>query len=74
MKNGVFTQIDWSLIGAQLAQESDVEQSDFFKAFVKEALTYGTSYQCEMQMTSIGIKLTDKEKDVLYDISYRENK
>jgi len=69
MKNGIITTIDWSLIGATLAQESDEEQTEFFKSFIKEAQTYGTNHQMNLQMASINLKLTEDEKEILKGIT-----
>lgn len=70
MKHGIITEIDWALIGAQLAQESDVEQVEFFKSFVKECKTWGTNHQVEMQMACINHKLSAEERESLSMISY----
>ena len=72
MRKGIRTSIDWSLVGAELAQSDDNDQAEFFKAFVKEAQTYGTHYQTEMQLMSINQKLTNEEKELIATIAYKE--
>jgi len=72
MKFGI-KEIDWKQVGAQLAEENDKEQADFFKSFVKECLTWGTRYQIEMQLIEISNKLTSEEKQILSIISDEEN-
>lgn len=72
MKNGIIITINWSIIGAQLALESDEEQIQFFKAFTKEVQTYPTQHQIELQMYSINTGLTTDERDILKGISYDE--
>lgn len=64
--------IDWQQVGAQLAQSSDDEQAEFFKAFVKECNTWGTRYQVEMQLAGVNQKLTTEEKQTLGMIGYEE--
>ena len=72
MKRGISTDIDWSYIGATLAREDDNVQAAFFKAFVKECLSFGTHYQAESQLASINLKLTDNEKELLGMLGYME--
>ena len=72
MKQGITTDIDWKYIGASLARESDNEQIDFFKSFVKECLSWGTAYQVEQQLCFINRKLTSDEIDTLAMITYKE--
>ena len=36
MKSGLVYEIDWELVGASLARESDNEQVAFFKGFIEE--------------------------------------
>ena len=72
MRAGIRTSIDWSLVGAELAQDDDCAQVEFFKAFLKECQTYGTRHQTEMQLMSINQKLTDEEKELIATIAYKE--
>lgn len=72
MKQGILTEIDWSYIGAQLAQSDDVEQTKFFKAFVKECKTWGTSYQIEMQLAGVNLNLDKEERATLFMLGYEE--
>ena len=71
MKYGL-VEIDWGYVGAKLATLSDTEQISFFKAFVKECQTWGTEYQIQMQLANINMALTEKEKETLSMIGYRE--
>ena len=57
--------INWEYLGALLAEESDVEQVEFFKAFIAECRSFGTNNQAEMQLFTINKKLTDDEKDLI---------
>jgi len=63
---------NWEAIGALLAQKSDIEQTKFFQSFIKEIETYDTNLSKEMQLMSINNKLTDREKELLSCLSYRE--
>ena len=74
MKQGLKIEYDWKLIGAELANLSDVEQVEFFKGFISECKTWGTHYQVEMQLAFINDKLTKEEKDLLYMLSYEEER
>lgn len=62
--------IKWEYIGAKLANADDIEQAAFLKAFVKECLSWGTSYQVGMQLAGVCSLLTEKEKEVLSQITY----
>lgn len=62
--------IDWAQVGAQLAQSDDTEQAEFFKAFIKECKSWGTSHQVELQLASINDLLTSEERDILSMITY----
>ena len=73
MKKGLWTEIDWEYIGAQLAQDGDDIQAVFFKAFVKECKSWGTNYQVESQLAGVNSLLTDEEKDALAMLSYKKN-
>lgn len=69
MKLGI-RDVDWDYVGALLAQETNDNQADFFKAFVKECKTWGTNYQIEMQLATVNDKLTTEEKQILGMIGY----
>ena len=71
MKHGIRTSTDWSLVGAELAQQGDDDQIKFFKSFLKEAQTYGTRHQTEMQLISIAHGLTEDEKELIETICYK---
>lgn len=70
IKGGDYFQ--WDAIGALLANKSDIEQTAFFKAFLKEIDTWDSYFHKSMQMTYIGNKLTDREKELLGHITYQE--
>jgi len=71
MKLGI-RDIDWSQVGAMLAQADDIEQADFFKAFVKECNSWGTHYQVELQLAGVNQKLTKEEKQILGMLGFEE--
>jgi len=72
MKLGCLKEIDWKYVGALLANQSNDEQVDFFKQFVAECKSWGTSYEVGIQLAYISDKLTKKEKEVLSQIVYEE--
>lgn len=61
MKLGLLKDIDWSHVGALLAQSDDEKQTDFFKAFVKECKSWGTNYQVEQQLAAVNLRLSGEE-------------
>lgn len=73
MRQGIRKDIDWQYMGALLAQQSDQEQIPFFKAFVKECLSWGTHLQVEQQLAFINLGLTDDERSVLKMIPFKED-
>ena len=62
--------IKWEYVGAKLAVADEIEQAAFLKAFVKECLSWGTSYQVGIQLALVSRRLTEKEKEVLSQITY----
>lgn len=72
MKLGL-QEIEWGYVGAKLAQEDDNAQAEFFKAFIKECLSWGTRYQAEGQLAHINLKLTSDERDLLAMLSYNKD-
>ena len=62
--------IDWKYCGALLAEASDSDQVDFFKAFVKEILSWDTRYQMESQLCFVSSKLSKEEKSLLEILAY----
>ena len=62
--------IDWEQVGAQLANESDNEQVEFFKSFVKEMNSWGTHYQTQMQLAFVNEKLT-KEPTIISFVKFK---
>jgi len=72
MKLGCLKEIDWKYVGALLANQSNDEQVDFFKQFVAECKSWGTSYEVGIQLAYISDKLTKEEKEVLSQIVYEE--
>jgi len=69
MKLGL-QELSWSYIGALLANQSDNEQSEFLKAFLKECLTWGTRFQVEQQLACVNHKLSSEERGLLGMLSY----
>lgn len=65
--------VEWGYVGARLANCGDDEQSEFFKAFIKECLSWGTRYQVGIQLAGVNHKLTPEEREVLSQLSYEEN-
>lgn len=65
-------EVDWGYVGACLAREGHHEQVEFFKSFVKECRSWGTSYQVETQLSYINGCLSSDERDTLSMISYNE--
>jgi len=57
--------IEWDILGAELANLSDSEQANFFHGFAKELDSWPSHYVREMQMVSINLKLDDKVRDTL---------
>lgn len=64
MKNGITTQIDWQLIGAQLANEDADIQAKFINSMAKEMLSWDTRFQTEMQVSYIVNALTPEAKEL----------
>lgn len=71
MKIGL-QEIDWEYIASVLAHEGDDKQIPFFKAFVKECLSWGTRYQVGIQLANINSGLSKEEREILSIISYEE--
>lgn len=65
MKNGIITQINWELVGAQLANEDAEIQAKALNAMAKEMLSWGTRHQAEMQVTAIQENMTEEAKELL---------
>lgn len=63
---------NWEYIGARLARSDDNEQAAFFKAFVKECLSWGTNQQVAFQLAGVNHKLTPEEIEVLGQLTYEE--
>lgn len=57
--------IDWKVLGAMLAEQEDKTQAEFFKCFLAEMDSWPTKYQKDMQLTSIGVLLSDSEQDAI---------
>lgn len=64
---------DWPYVGACLANSDSKEQVEFFKAFIKECLSWGTRYQIEQQIAHINLDLTPDERRVLAMLGFDEN-
>ena len=69
--SNVTVQVDWSLIGATLANCNAEEQAQFLKAFVKECNSWGSHYQVESQLASVNLALTVEERETLSMLSYQ---
>lgn len=63
---------DWEYIGAVLSREDCETQAMFFKSFVRECLSWGTTYQVSLQLAYVNGRLSDKEKETLEMLSYRK--
>jgi len=70
MKLGIINEIDWKYVGALLANEDEEKQINFFKSFVSECKSWGTTYQIGIQLAEICQKLTNEEKEILSQITY----
>ncbi len=64
--------INWAYVGASLAQSDDNKQAEFFKAFVAECKTWGTTYQVQTQLAEVNNKLSTDEREVLSMLGYDE--
>lgn len=69
---GKFFEINWGLLGAEVAQQNGEIQTEFFKAFVKECHSWGTHFQIETQLLDINQNLTPHEREILSILSYQE--
>lgn len=58
-------EIQWDLLGAQLALLDSEKQADFFKGFAREMDNYDSKYKAESQMAFINLELEDRDKKVL---------
>ena len=63
---------DWQFIGATLARCDDREQAEFFRAFVKECHSWGTSLQVERQLAGVNRLLSETERETLSMLSFQE--
>lgn len=71
MKLGNGITIDWSIIGATLANEDDEVQIKFFKGFCKQVDSWPTVIAKDVQMLRIRDGLNDKEKEIISGIVYK---
>ena len=65
--------INWEILGAQLANLDDGVQADFFKGFTNEMATWNTRAQAEMQCIRINEQLTEKQRDLIRAIGLEES-
>lgn len=72
MRQGIVKDVDFSLLGAMLAQDDSDKQVRFFKAFVEECKSWGTNHQVEMQLAAVNLELTQAEIEVLKMLTYTE--
>ena len=63
--------INWSSLGAKLANLSNTEQTAFFKTFAQEMNNYESTHQRDMQLASIvdgvdsqDLKITKEEGEI----------
>ena len=67
--------IDWLILGADLALQSDKEQGVFFRGFIKELLRQCGSYlAAEKQLAWVNDKLSTEEKELLRMLCYSDEK
>ena len=64
--------IEWGYVGARLAGDDDQAQAEFFIAFVRECLSWGTRHQVEIQLAEVNKKLTSDERKLLGMLSYSD--
>jgi len=71
MRQGLI--VDYKTVAALLANESDEEQTAFFKTFLKELRAVcRTNYNAEMQLAGVNQQLTDEEKELIGMLGYKE--
>lgn len=70
MKLGIFKDIDWSYVGALLANSDDTQQIEFFKGFYQECKSWGTNYQIQQQFYNINAGLNNEEREAFKMISF----
>lgn len=64
MRQGLI--INYKDVAAMLANEDDTTQSEFFTVFAEELRqTCGTEYHAGCQMSSIYMKMSEKNKETL---------
>lgn len=73
MRLGIRKDMDWEYIGAILAADDGNNQAAFFRGFVRECRSWGTSFQIEQQLAHVNLKLTPEERKTLSMITYDEN-
>ena len=64
--------LDWAQVGADLARGDSNDQTDFFKAFIKEMNSWGTRHQVEMQLAYVNGELSKEERKTLGMLSFDE--
>ena len=65
--------VNWKMAGALLAQADDNAQHEFFQAFVKECLSWGTTLQVEQQLAYVNNRLTLEERDTLKMLTFMDD-
>jgi hypothetical protein len=71
MRQGLI--IDYKTVAALLANESDEEQTAFFKTFLAELRSVcRTNHNAEMQLAGVNQQLTDEEKELIGMLGYKE--
>jgi len=55
----------WDAVGSLMAEEDDITQAEFFRAFIKEIETWPSDFAKGMQLTGIRKLLTPRERELL---------
>ena len=69
---GITKEVDWELLGAILARSTDENQTLFFKSFVKECQSWGTTFQIQTQLACVNNKLDADEREILSMLGFDE--
>lgn len=65
MRRGIRTDIDWALVGAELANADAHEQALALNSMAKEMLSWETRHQAEIQVAAIVSCLKPETKELL---------
>jgi hypothetical protein len=72
MIKGIVDNIDKYWLGAMVASMQDLDQIAFFRGFCDEMKNWTPSINSGMQLHAINKGLTTDEKDMLANLSYRD--